>query len=327
MSTGGLGWSDSVEPASWVGPRLSPFGKGLVTTVVPAGFPAYARILHPVTRGPMGEHTVRWARVAEWSGLRLDRLAHFPDVALPEHTPAGDPPWDSQGPATGTLSAGDAATLVEVLAEYTQVVDGVRRCWFCLWVGFGWTSDPIPADVRDGVQVRLPHRDYFLFSGPVEDALAFVPGQRQTPNLWWAHDRSWCVASEIDLPWTYLGGSEELIAQVVDHPDLEALPAQPDDCYFLPTPAWLEPVLRGAVEELLVGGETTVETSVGVVHARLRVPTRLRAGELRIDYRSVLAGGGSGGGSGAPLRVEDLDRLADTVSFHLTYATLGLVNN
>lgn len=208
MSTGSLGWSDSVEPARWVGPRLSPFEAGLVTSVVPTGFDAYARILHPATRGSMGEHTVRWAQVAAWSGQRLDRLAHFPDVALPEHTPAGDPPWDSQGPATGTLSAHDAATLVDVLAAHTQIVDGVRPCWSCLWVGYGWNHavylaasdaptevranpprppDPIPAHVRDGVQVRLPHRDYFLFAGPLDDALAFVPGQQQTSNLYGGH--------------------------------------------------------------------------------------------------------------------------------------------
>lgn len=349
MGTESLGWSDSVEPAVWLAPRLSPFEAGVVTSVVPTGFPAYARILHPTTRGPKGDHLVRWARVAAWSGQPLDRLAHFPDIALPEQTPAGDPPWDSQGPTTGTLSADDAATLVDVLTEHTEVVDGVRRCWFCLWVGHGWDHavyllgsdapaelrenppsppDPIPARVRQGVRVQLPHRDYFLFAGPVEDALAFVPGQQQTPSLWWPQDRSWCVATEIDLPWTYLGGSEELIAQVVGHPGLEALPALPDDPHFWRTPAWLQITLRTAVDELLSAGQTTVSTSVGFVRATLRVPTQQSPGELRIDYQSVLhGGGGTRGGIETPLRGDDLDRLAETVSFHLTHATLGLVNN
>lgn len=136
------------------------------------------------------------------------------------------------------------------------------------------------------------------------------------------------MATEIDLPWTYLAGSEELITQVLHHPDLEALPAAPDDCHFRRTPAWLKPTLQTAVQELLRDGETTVETSVGVVHATLRGPTRLRAGELRIDYQSPLnEGRGTQGANLAPLRRADSDRLTDTVSFHLAHATLGLVNN
>jgi hypothetical protein len=81
--------------------------------------------------------------------------------------------------------------------------------------------------------------------------MAFVPEHRQTPNLWWSHDRSWCVASEIDLPWTYVGGSKGLIGRVLSHPELEALPALPDDPNTLRAPAWLDTSLHAAVRELL----------------------------------------------------------------------------
>jgi hypothetical protein len=48
---------------------------------------------------------------------------------------------------------------------------------------------------------------------------------RDGPNLWWPNDRSWCVSSEIDFPYTYVGGSTKLIAEILAHPFLEAMPA------------------------------------------------------------------------------------------------------
>jgi hypothetical protein len=44
----------------------------------------------------------------------------------------------------------------------------------------------------------------------------------QGPNLWWPVDRAWCVASEIDLPWTFVGGSTKLIDAVIGAHDLNA---------------------------------------------------------------------------------------------------------
>jgi hypothetical protein len=67
----------------------------------------------------------------------------------------------------------------------------------------------------------MPGRDYLLFTGSVDQGEGWQDG----PNLWWPDDRSWCVASEIDLPHTYVGGSTKLIEQILAHPLLEALPA------------------------------------------------------------------------------------------------------
>jgi hypothetical protein len=70
-------------------------------------------------------------------------------------------------------------------------------------------------------RVNLPGRDYLLFKGSVAEARGWQDG----PNLWWPDDQAWCVASEIDLPCTYVGGASELIEQILQHPALEALPA------------------------------------------------------------------------------------------------------
>ncbi len=237
-----MAWSREVEQASWIGELLSPFSAGVVTSVIPAGFDAYARILHPAevieTNGP---RSVRWAEVAKWSNLPLGPGSQFHDIALPEKDPGIPAPWTGQGPREGTLSDDDASALVDLLAEHTNTP---QRCWFCIWSGYGWDNatlltfldddpvkldDPIPESVRSGPRVEMPHREYFIYSGPIDQALAFVGTKQQTPNLWWPDDRAWCVASEIDLPWTYVGGRSELIKQLINHRNIEAQPAAPDE--------------------------------------------------------------------------------------------------
>lgn len=53
-------------------------------------------------------------------------------------------------------------------------------------------------------------------------------GWEDGPNLRWPDDRAWCVAPEIDFPYTYVGGSSKLIEEIIGHPLLEALPATID---------------------------------------------------------------------------------------------------
>jgi hypothetical protein len=64
-------WSGETGQASWIGARLAPFGAGVVTSVVPGGFGAYARVLHPAEEPLDGDRVVRWTEVAAWSGLPL----------------------------------------------------------------------------------------------------------------------------------------------------------------------------------------------------------------------------------------------------------------
>jgi hypothetical protein len=51
----------------------------------------------------------------------------------------------------------------------------------------------------------------------------------QSPNLFWPTDHAWCVASEIDLFCTLVGGSDDLAEALPADPRLEAWPVQPDD--------------------------------------------------------------------------------------------------
>ncbi|MDA8061238.1 MAG: hypothetical protein M0T80_02200, partial [Actinomycetota bacterium] len=105
-------WSTPTEECDWIAKRLGPFATS-VTSVVPAGFSAYARILHPAEEPTTGDRLVRWSEVARWSGVELRPDAQFHTIALPEVRPEAPAPWQSQGPAHGRLYLPDA----EVLAE------------------------------------------------------------------------------------------------------------------------------------------------------------------------------------------------------------------
>ena len=48
------------------------------------------------------------------------------------------------------------------------------------------------------------------------------------PNIWWPKDRAWCVATDIDLFDSYVGGTEDCIKAILNNPALEALPTTPD---------------------------------------------------------------------------------------------------
>lgn len=77
-------------------------------------------------------------------------------------------------------------------------------------------------------------RTYLLFTGRVEDAGDW--GARPTAVDWpravpqasftWPADHAWCIASDVDPDWFTVGGSRALVDAVLDHPDLDAEPAE-----------------------------------------------------------------------------------------------------
>jgi hypothetical protein len=233
------------SPGDWVTLRVGPFASG-VGSLVPHGFEAYARILHPAT--DRSGAPVLWATIAGWSGWKLHPLVQFHGFVQPRPGSGEQPrPYDAP-PPDGNLPGPVLAALCQVLASHTGTS---HRCWFCLWDGYGGIDGgaamldssgggtPLPpafgpASVH-GPRVRLPERNYLLFEGPLEAApeMGWRPGGQwfvpQSPNLFWPADKAWCVATEIDLDSTYVGGSAALIAAILADERLEAFPAEVTD--------------------------------------------------------------------------------------------------
>jgi hypothetical protein len=241
--------SEDVEAAAWIGDRLHPFAQD-VGSVIPPGFPAYARIFHPASASrdwvPVD---VRWSTIASWSGRTVHPEMQFHAIASPAERgqPVGRMPWSGE-PRLGTPSKAQMKALAGLLSTSTSTPNA---CWYCLWDGYGYVTGAVVAlhafkqgprsagaqrprrwnlrmpmpkalgGLPDRKRVRLPHRDYLLFRGPVAKAQGWEDG----PNLWWPDDRAWCVASEIDLPYSCVGGSPELIDAILADPAIEALPA------------------------------------------------------------------------------------------------------
>ena len=127
-----------MHQADWIAPRLAPWeDEYTITSVVPAGFEAYARVLHPVETAENGDRLVRWADVAAWSAMPLREDAQFHSIALPPTTPSGPPPYGSQGPQEGSLYLPDAEVLAAIGRDWTATP---QDCWFCVWDGFGWDT-------------------------------------------------------------------------------------------------------------------------------------------------------------------------------------------
>jgi hypothetical protein len=332
----GAAWSDAVGEAAWIGERLAPFDAHQVTSVVPGGFAAYARVLHPAEEPGWGDdRLVRWAEVAAWSGTPLRPDAQFHTVALPLLRPEREAPWSSQGPREGSLYPPDAEALAGIVREWTSTPG---RCWFCVWDGHGWGGtlltpagepsvplpDPVPEPVRRGPRVHLPERDYLLYTGPAEAVLAAGPlsGDDQTANLWWPADRAWCVASEIDLAWTYVGGPAGLIERVLADGRIEALPAEPGDP-LTRVEDWVTHWVEEATARLLASGETIITTSRGTVHAWLERPAWPRRPLLRTHSSGDNEVSGSTKGT---LSHAGGEELRDEIGLHLTCAVIGLVD-
>ena len=216
--------------ASWITNRIGSFGSG-VRGLVPPVFEAYARILHPAWAADGTR--VRWATVAAWSGGTAHALAEFEPMARQREQSPVPGPFHA-APTDGALEPATLAALCDVLAPYTTTPD---RCSFGVWEGYGWTAW-MARERRQAAKLDLPNRTFVLFEGPLDSVvdlgwrdapLASAALQRESPNLIWPADRSWFVASEIDLDSTFVGGSTELIEELLGDIRFEAWRASPDD--------------------------------------------------------------------------------------------------
>jgi hypothetical protein len=91
-------------------------------------------------------------------------------------------------------------------------------------------SPIVPSNVLGGPRVSVADRSYYLLCGPLADVgdLFDLLGH-QSPKVWWPDDRTWCVSTEIDFAWTYVGGSVTAIDATLSDHRLEALLATPSD--------------------------------------------------------------------------------------------------
>ena len=207
--------AEDSRAAEWLTTGLRGFAES-VCSLVPCGFPAYVRVFHPAERriDAATPIPVRWREIASATGTR----AH-PAMQLPVMTGVTQfddlPGVYDYPPEVGSLPPELAGPLAATLAEHTNTPD---RCWFAVWSGHGW----LPEWMRQAPIFQLPHREYYLLTGPIDCAADGDLGSgMESANLWWPEDQAWCVATEIDLNTTYVGCDEACRDEILALPGLE----------------------------------------------------------------------------------------------------------
>jgi hypothetical protein len=115
----------------------------------------------------------------------------------------------------------------------------IEDCYFCLWDGWGSQVAPaFPPSMLRGPKVVVPHRAYVLFRGSVTDlgdwgAADRWPGlpRRDLPDpaFIWPADHAWCVANDVDPHWAGIGADGSAIDELLAHPRLDVVAADPRD--------------------------------------------------------------------------------------------------
>ncbi|MGH7604082.1 MAG: hypothetical protein ACRENK_08820 [Gemmatimonadaceae bacterium] len=183
-----------------------------MASFLPGDLAAYARVYHPFGDGDDSVVGVSsWAALAANAGRNLSDPAAAADFAYHGLSNAQA--------RTGTLSPSSIRPLVEHLRPATTTPE---QCYFALWDGFAGSVVPrglVP-------KLELPNRAYHVFAGPLEGALSSfdaVSYSHRSANLWWAADHAWCVATEIDFAWTYVGGPRARIDAILADSRLDSV--------------------------------------------------------------------------------------------------------
>jgi hypothetical protein len=228
----------NADSALWIETHLHPFGMD-VGSIIPERFAAYARVFHPAYRRTLeGNKTaVRWRDIAAANNRTIVAEMQLLDLPLypSKSSASGEELWNEQ-PQTGNLPQEIAAALARILPSHTKTPE---LCWFAVWEGFA----DVRTRMRGAPMFSVPERNLFLLDGSLGDVLTTlseIDWSYRSPNLWWPDDRAWCVVTEIDFTWSYVGGSPGCIEQILSDPELEGLPTNPEEGNFMHTKEWVK---------------------------------------------------------------------------------------
>lgn len=162
-----------------------------VQTFVPAGFQRYLRLQH--TQHPRVEVARQQQSTDRWEHGRFGSLPATLFTRLHSHL--------------SDRSAAD--TLI----------------WALYWEG---SYFPLANPVGD---YCLPFvRNCHVFHVSLDRLAAQIStSQFGSPNLWWCETREWCVATEVDNDWSYIGGSPELTRALLADPSFNIGEVRLDD--------------------------------------------------------------------------------------------------
>ncbi len=239
---------DGEAAGAWIAPRL---GEELTSFAdwIPGGYEAYVRILHEVC--DVDDNPVTWGEVA----TALGTVAH---AEMEWHTVVGTEDyfnlkgskWSGSNPFQGELDVPALDVLCELLIAHSHDPD---HAFFGLSTITGWDEDFSPEELQGHQLLGLPGREYIVLAGRLADVDQIARDNsrpsssrsvwvwttrpedrdaalqkfrasrdREAPNLIWPQDRSWFMFTEVDFDSTIVGGSADLVADILAAPSLDA---------------------------------------------------------------------------------------------------------
>ncbi len=183
-----------------------------MASLVGVGFPAMVRVCNPAYRIVDGGGVpVRWREMAAARGVKVDlaSCSFFDAAGVRLHSGDAGAGWEIE-PRVG----GDPRVLVEVVSVLRRFTADPARVGMGVWDGYAGLRDRFPGTMRVG---RLAYHPTVGPLGCVVDPT----GWGYPANLAWTGE--WLMVSDVDLPSTYVAGSEELAAALVSDGDLEAV--------------------------------------------------------------------------------------------------------
>jgi hypothetical protein len=171
-----------------------------VVSLVPAGFSEYLRIFHPAYRTGGLHRAVTWAEIARANGTYMHAGVQLGSITGSErYEREGQPGVFDQPPETGNLPRELLDSLPHVLARRTSTPG---RCYFAVWEGWGGCC---PRSVLR--RCSRFQRTITYSPGPLTPSVNWrTRGNRRGRRTCGGQDHAWCVATEIDLKTTYIGG-------------------------------------------------------------------------------------------------------------------------
>lgn len=199
----------NAESVVWLKNKLIGFASN-VNSIVPSGYAAYARLLHPAYSLSTDKPTrIPWQSVADHVGMAVNKATQWETLvtSLPKQVlKLYEPPLE------GTLEPEILEALLAILKFHTLTPGD---CWYGVWDGY----DYLLKSVKNTPKFSLSGRSYYLLQGTLTlSPVSFCDGPFfQSANIFWPDDRAWCVASEIDFRSTYIAASEKAIQDLLAH--------------------------------------------------------------------------------------------------------------
>ena len=196
---------------------------GTVGSVVGREFEMTVRILNPVyAHGKHGATSISWHELADQRGVTPDfRECRFRDVSGVElQSGRTTRQWDVE-PAVG----GDPRVLLHLCDILRPITPESSGLGLALWEGYA----ELRRVSREVPRFRIGVNREYLQLRPTSIGQVVDPvGVGRPANLCWSESGGWLVASDIDLPCTYVACPGRIGDRILNSPFLEAVEVRPE---------------------------------------------------------------------------------------------------